>query len=81
MKTKPDENKLRVSGILDNSPTVKRIICFHFVKTYTIKKSTLSKKANPAFSSKGYNNWKNALVSFERHQNSKYHHHAVTVSA
>ncbi|KAF3859849.1 hypothetical protein F7725_000104 [Dissostichus mawsoni] len=41
----------------------------------------MSTKADPAFSSKGYNNWKNALVSFERHQNSKSHHHAVTVSA
>lgn len=39
----------------------------------------LSKKADPAFSSKGFTNWKNALLRFECHQNSKAHHHAVTV--
>lgn len=64
---------------LHYSPTVKGILCFHWVKTYTINKSMLSKKADPAFSSKGFTNWKNALLRFECHQNSKAHHHAVTV--
>lgn len=41
----------------------------------------IGKKADTAFSSKGFNNWKNALVSFDRHQCSKSHHHAVTVNA
>jgi len=41
----------------------------------------LEKKADPAFSSKVFNNWKNALASFDRHQQSKSHHHAVTINA
>ncbi|XP_048842244.1 zinc finger MYM-type protein 1-like [Brienomyrus brachyistius] len=65
---------------LHYSPTVKGILCFHCVKIYTIQKSTMSKKADPAFCSKGFTNWKNALERFERHQNTKSHHHAVTVS-
>ncbi|XDV25481.1 hypothetical protein PO909_029397 [Leuciscus waleckii] len=75
------ENWYKQYPWLHYSPTVKGILCFYCVKTYTRKKNTLSKKADPAFSSKGFSNWKNALVSFERHQNSKSHHHAVTVSA
>uniref|UniRef100_A0AAX7SIF0 DUF4371 domain-containing protein n=2 Tax=Astatotilapia calliptera TaxID=8154 RepID=A0AAX7SIF0_ASTCA len=41
----------------------------------------MSKKADPAFSSKGFTNWKNAVERFERHQNSQSQHHAVTASA
>ena len=41
----------------------------------------MEKNADPAFSSKGFNNWKNALASFDRHQQSKSHHHAVTINA
>lgn len=63
------------------APLWREFSVFYCVKTYTRKKNTLSKKADPAFSSKGFSNWNNALVSFERHQNSKSHHHAVTVSA
>lgn len=73
------ENWYRQYPWLHYSPTVKGILCFHCVKTYTISKSMLSKKADPAFSSKGFTNWKNALLRFECHQNSKAHHHAVTV--
>ena len=63
------------------SPTVKGTICIHCVKTYTIMKSTLSQKADPASSPEGFANWKNAHHRFECHQHSKVHHHAVTVSS
>lgn len=66
---------------LHYSPAVKGVLCFYCVKAYTVQKSAMSKKADPAFSSKGYTNWKNALERFERHQNSQAHHHAVTVHA
>ena len=66
---------------LHYSSSIKCVLCFHCVKTYTVKKSELSKKADPAFSSKGFNNWKNALASFQRHPNSKSHYHAIAVSA
>ena len=66
---------------LHYSSSIKCVLCFHCVKTYTIKKSELSKKADPVFSSKGFSNWMNALASFQWHQNSKSHHHAMTVSA
>nr|XP_005755119.1 PREDICTED: zinc finger MYM-type protein 1-like [Pundamilia nyererei] len=39
----------------------------------------MSKKADPAFSSKGFTNWKNAVERFERHQNSQSHHHAFSI--
>lgn len=66
---------------LHYSHAVKGILCFYCVKTYTVQKSIVSKKADPAFSSKGFTNWKNALERFERHQHSQSHHHAVTASA
>lgn len=63
------------------SHAVKGILCFYCVKTYTVQNSIMSKKADPAFSLKGFTNWKNALERFERHQNSQPHHHAVTAIA
>ena len=73
------ENWYSLYPWLHHSPAVEGILCFYCVKTYTISKSTLSKKADTAFSSKGFTNWKNARLRFECHQNSKAHHHAVTV--
>ena len=61
--------------------SLRGVLCFQCVKAHTVKKSTLENKADPAFSSKGFNNWKNALASLDRHQQSKSHYHAVTVNA
>ncbi|KAK7898153.1 hypothetical protein WMY93_019006 [Mugilogobius chulae] len=57
------------------------ILCFYCVKAYTVQKSTLSKRADPAFSSKGFTNWKNATLRFNRHEQCQRHLHAVTVCA
>lgn len=57
----------------------KGILCFYCVKTYTIQKSALSKRAEPAFSLTGFSNWKNAVTRFRHHELSQSHQHAVTV--
>lgn len=61
---------------LHYSPTIQKMLCFECVKAFTIKKTTLEKKSDH-----GFCNWKNATESFNRHQASKAHHHAVTVNA
>lgn len=45
---------------LHYSPTLKKVLCFECVKVYTIKKTTLGKKHDPAFCLNVFCNWKNA---------------------
>ena len=41
-------------------PSLKAVLCFDCVRAYVIKASYLAKNADPAFSTRGYQNWKNA---------------------
>lgn len=66
---------------LHYSPTLQKVLCFECVKAYTIKKTTLEKRNDPAFCSNGFNNWKHAVECFNRHKKSKAHHHSLTVNA
>ena len=47
---------------LHYSPTLKNVHCFECVKAYIIKKTTLEKKNDPSFCTKGFNNWKEAQL-------------------
>ncbi|KAF4079973.1 hypothetical protein AMELA_G00184550 [Ameiurus melas] len=49
---------------LHYSPTLKTVLYFECVKAYTIIKTTLKKKNDPAFCTKGFSNWKNATGRF-----------------
>lgn len=62
-------------------PSLKAVLCFDCVKAYVVKNSNLAKNADLAFSTRGYRNWKNATINFEKHKQSKAHHHAVHVNA
>uniref|UniRef100_A0A3B5QLP4 TTF-type domain-containing protein n=1 Tax=Xiphophorus maculatus TaxID=8083 RepID=A0A3B5QLP4_XIPMA len=66
---------------LHYSPTMQKVLCFECVKAFSIKMTSLEKKHDPAFCLNGFGNWKNASESFTHHQNSRAHHHAVTVNA
>lgn len=57
------------------------ILCFYCVKTYTIEKSSLSKRAELAYSLNGFTNWKHATARFKNHELSQSHQHAVTAHA
>lgn len=41
-------------------PSLKAVLYFDCVRAYVIKTSNLAKNADPAFSTRGYKNWKNA---------------------
>lgn len=66
---------------LHYSPHLKAVLCFDCVRAYVVKNSTFAKNADPAFSTKGYKNWKNAITNFDKHKQSHAHHHAVHVNA
>ena len=53
------------------------VLCFTCVQAHSKNKLTWSANVEAAFLSKGFANWKDATVKFEKHQTSKYHQEAV----
>lgn len=65
---------------LHYSPSVKGVLCFYCSKGFS-RQSSFGQRADTAFISAGFRNWKKAIEKFSVHQNSQAHHHYVSVSA
>lgn len=65
---------------LHYSPSVKGVLCFYCSKGFS-HQSSFGQRADAAFISAGFRNWKKAIVKFSAHQNSQAHRHYVSVSA
>jgi len=59
------------------SPTLKAVVCYYCAKANEIALLQLKMRTEPAFITAGFTNWKNALASFQAHQNSDCHHYAL----
>lgn len=65
---------------LHYSTGLKAVLCFHCAKLCTDKNNPFKGKADPAFISAGFKNWKKALERFTSHEGSAVHRHAIAMS-
>ncbi|XP_063754288.1 zinc finger MYM-type protein 1-like isoform X1 [Eleginops maclovinus] len=63
---------------LHYSKALKGVLCFYCAKYFAIQKSSLASKADGAFITTGFSNWKKALEKFHQHENSDCHAAAMT---
>ncbi|XP_069471952.1 zinc finger MYM-type protein 1-like [Ambystoma mexicanum] len=62
---------------LHYSTKLEGVICFPCAKSAALKLVDLSKNAEQAFVTIGFNNWKKALEKFNKHQNNSAHAYSV----
>ncbi|XP_072565314.1 zinc finger MYM-type protein 1-like [Paramormyrops kingsleyae] len=65
---------------LHYSTSVRGVLCFYCSKGFS-HQSSFGQRADVAFISSGFRNWKKAIAKFTVHQNSQAHCHYVSVSA
>ncbi|KAK0138026.1 Zinc finger MYM-type protein 1 [Merluccius polli] len=59
----------------------KGVLCFYCKKVYQEKSTPFAAKAEPAFITTGFRNWKRAIEKLKAHESSHKHCHAVSVTA
>ena len=57
---------------------MKKVFCFQCVKAKRLGLLNLIKKADAAFLSIGFSDWKHATAAFHKHQSSEMHKHACS---
>lgn len=65
---------------LHYNPSIKGVLCFHCSQGFSSQPS-FGQRADAAFISAGFRNWRKAIEKFTAHQNCQTHRHFVTVTA